>query len=224
MSAFSIQINQEDMKAVRGMLDGIEKSISLVTMRSVNKTLTGVKTDASSAIREKLNVKKSAVDETFKITKATTLNLAAKFQSTGKPLSLTDFIGTRQVQKGVSVQVRKDKSRTILQRGFIATMKSGHEGVFWRDWQWHHGAVGKMSKADAAINSSGYVWSAKLNRFIPYARLPKIYRLPIQEGYAPRVPDYLGDKGPIMQTVLTKANERLHNNLEHELDFELSKL
>jgi len=206
MSAFSIQINQEDMKAVRGMLDGIEKSISLVTMRSINKTLTGVKTDASSAIREKLNVKKSAVDETFKITKATTLNLAAKFQSTGKPLSLTDFIGTRQVKKGVSVQVRKDKSRTILQRGFIATMKSGHEGVFWRDWQWHNKP------------------SAKLNRFIPYARLPKIYRLPIQEGYAPRVPDYLGDKGPIMKTVLTKANERLHNNLEHELDFELSKL
>ena len=206
MSAFSIQINQEDMKAVRGMLDGIEKSISLVTMRSINKTLTGVKTDASSAIREKLNVKKSAVDETFKITKATTLNLAAKFQSTGKPLSLTDFIGTRQVQNGVSVQVRKDKSRTILQRGFIATMKSGHEGVFWRDWQWHNKP------------------SAKLNRFIPYARLPKIYRLPIQEGYAPRVPDYLGDKGPIMKTVLTKANERLHNNLEHELDFELSKL
>lgn len=206
MSAFSIQINQEDMKAVRGMLDGIEKSISLVTMRSINKTLTGVKTDASSAIREKLNVKKSAVDETFKITKATTLNLAAKFQSTGKPLSLTDFIGTRQVKKGVSVQVRKDKSRTILQRGFIATMKSGHEGVFWRDWQWHNKP------------------SAKLNRVIPYARLPKIYRLPIQEGYAPRVPDYLGDKGPIMKTVLTKANERLHNNLEHELDFELSKL
>jgi hypothetical protein len=206
MGAFSIQINQDDMKAVRVMLDGIEKSIALVTMRSVNKTLTGVKTDASSAIREKLNVKKSAVDETFKITKATTLNLTAKFQSTGKPLALTDFIGTRQVQKGVSVQVRKDKSRTILQRGFIATMKSGHEGVFWREWQWHNKP------------------SAKLNQFIPYARLPKIYRLPIREGSAPRVPDYLGDKGPIMKTVLTKANERLHNNLEHELEFELSKL
>lgn len=206
MSAFSIQINQEDMKAVRVMLDGIEKSISLVTMRAVNKTLTGVKTDASSAIREKLNVKKSAVDETFKIKKATTLNLAAKFQSTGKPLALTDLVGTRQVQKGVSVQVRKDKSRTILQRGFIATMKSGHEGVFWREWQWHNKP------------------SAKLNRFIPYARLPKIYRLPIKEGSAPRVPDYLGDKGPIMKTVLTKANERLHSNLDHELEFELSKL
>jgi hypothetical protein len=49
-------------------------------------------------------------------------------------------------------------------------------------------------------------------------------RLPVKELFGPRIPDYLGDKGPIMQRVLVKADERLHKNIEHELNYEMSKL
>jgi hypothetical protein len=103
----------------------------------------------------------------------------------------------------------------------MAKMKSGHTGVFLREW---HGESGKLSKIDTAINRSGYVFNSKTGRFFPVWALPKMYRFPIKQKYGPRIPDYLGDKGPIMDRVLAKADERMHKNINHELDYELSKL
>jgi hypothetical protein len=185
------------------MLHDIPEKVPLVISRSVNKTLTGIKTDAAKEITQIMNVTQAIVKDTMKINKATPTNLSAWFRSTGKPTPLTKFIGTAQTATGVSVKVRKDEPRTVIQRTFVAKMKSGHTGVFWRDW---HGT------------------RQPVNKKIRYSALPKFMRLPIEQKYGPRIPDYLGDKGPIMQRVLVKAGERMHKNIEHELDYELSKL
>jgi hypothetical protein len=51
------------------------------------------------------------------------------------------------------------------------------------------------------------------------------YRLPIEQRFGPRIPDYLGDKGgSAMANVLAKADDRMHKNLDKELNYELSKL
>lgn len=222
MTSYTIKVSETDKLKVQAMFTDMKNIAGKVMSRAINKTLPGVKTDASSAIRAVLNVKKSTVDKTFKTTNATPINLSASFRSTGEPIPLIGVNYVRQTAKGVSVKIQKDKRAKVIPSAFIATMKSGHRGVMRRNWS--QGAQGKMGKIDSAINRSGYIWSAKLNRYISIAWLPKEYRLPIEERFAPRVPDYLGDKGPIMQTVLDKASERLHKKLEHELNYELSKI
>lgn len=202
MGAFSIKIDESDLQRVTDMLGGIKGLPERVTVRALNKTLTGIKTDSSAEIRTVVTAKKAAVDETFKIQKASTGNMKAVISSTGKPLALIDY-STRQTQKGISVQVRKDRARKIVPGTFITTMKSGHKGVFWREW---HGGTKK-----------------KVNPKMNYAALPRQYRLKIKERYGPRVPDIMSNE-PVMKNILAKAGDRLHNNLEHETDYEFSKL
>lgn len=217
---FTIKINETDRLSVEKMLADLKGAGTRVTVRAVNKTLSGVKTDSSAAIRVEVTAKKAAVDETFKISKASAANPRAYIASTGKPLALIDY-SSRQTNNGVSVQVRKDRTRKVVKHSFIASMKSGHKGVFWRRWH-EKSTTMKLNKTDKAIMRSGFVWSAKLNRYVPMAWLPKQYRLPIEELYGPRVPDIMSND-PVMKSILTKADDRLHKNIVHELDYELSK-
>lgn len=217
--AFTIKIDQEDFRRLQSMLADITSMAPRVAMRAINKTATGTKTDTSAAIRAEITAKKSAVDETIKVTKATESNPTAYIASTGKPLPLIDY-GARQTNKGVSVQVRKDRTRKVIPQAFIATMKSGHKGVFWR--KWHGNKAGKMSKTEAAINRSGYIWSEKRKRYIAISSLPREYRLPMEERYGPRVPDIMSN-APVMKVILAQASTRLDANLKHEAEYELSK-
>lgn len=197
-----ISIDPIDKAKVQDMFSGMKTIGEKVISRSLNKTLTGVKTDASTEIRKELNAKKAAVDETFKMDKATTKKLTAAITSTGKPLALIDFIGTAQRTKGVSVLVKKTGTRKITPGTFIATIKDGHKGVFWR--KWHRTKKPKNPK-------------------IRYGSLSGKFRLPMSERFGPRVPDILSNDS-VMDTVLKKAGDRLHTNIGSELNYELSKL
>lgn len=218
---FAIKMDETDRITVEKMLADLKGAGTRVTVRAVNKTLTGVKTDASAAIRVVVTAKKAAVDKTFKISKASEARPSAYISSTGLPLPLIDY-AARQTQKGISVQVRKDRPRKVVRSAFIASMKSGHKGVFWREW--HHSWTMRpnFSKADTLISRSGYFWSEKLKRFLPAAMLARKYRLPIKERFGPRVPDIMSNE-PVMKSILTKADDRLHKNLMHETEYELSK-
>jgi hypothetical protein len=197
-----ISIDPSDPAKVRSLLSGMKTVGEKVLSRSLNKTLTGVRTDASTEIRRELNAKKAAVDETFTLNKATIKKLSASIVSTGKPLALIDFVGTPQKTKGVSVLVKKGIKRKIIRVTVITTVGSRHKGVFWRNW---HG----MKKAK--------------NSKIKYGALPEKYRLPMSERFGPRVPDVLSNP-QVMDTVLKKASDRLHTNIESELKYELGKL
>lgn len=199
-SVFSIKIDEADLKNVRNMLSDMRDIGTKVTVRALNKTLTGVKTDASTAIRGEITASKSAVDGTFRIEKASSVRVRAAIASAGKPLPLSEY-SVRQTKKGVSVQVKRARPRKVIPGAFIATMKSQHKGVFWRKW---HGER-QAKRAD-----------------LRYGRLPRKYRLPIEQRYGPRVPDIMSND-PVMKHILGKAGERLHSNLAHETQYELSK-
>ncbi len=203
MSAvIQIKLNPTDVANVKKMLWAVEEKVPVVLSRSINKTLDGVKTDASTEIRAVITAKKSMVDKTFKTMKSTPKFLSARFESRGRPLPLIEY-SARQTAKGVSVQVKRQEARKVIAGTFIATMKSGHKGVFWREW---HAAERKPK-----------------DKRMAYSKLPKRYRLPIEQRFGPRVPDIL-ENMPVMNAVLSKADDRLHKNIEHELSFEVSKL
>jgi len=217
--SFTIQLNPNDVAKVKSMLWGLYDVVPKVLSRAINETVGNVKTNASSEIRAVITARKKDVDATFKTTKATVTDLSAVFQSTGKPLPLISY-STRETKAGVSVQVRKDKPFKLIPGVFIETVKSekqkeigseGHKGVFWREW---HG-----TKTGMAVRQF-----LRGGKPIVYAKLPKKYRLPIKERFGPRIPDYLGDTGPIMGNVLKKADDFMHKNINDQLNYELSKL
>lgn len=203
MSAeFYIKINAEDRRKVEQMVGNIGGLAPKIISRAINDTLAGVKTDASAEIRSIITLKKATVDSTFKITKSNPATLSGRFESKGSPVPLIEY-GARQTKPGVSVQVKRGNPRSVVAGTFIATMKSGHKGVFWRVW--HEGA------------------KKPVNKRIAYGKLPKQYRLPIEQRFGPRVPDILSNE-PVMNAVLNMADDRMHKNIDRELDFELSKL
>lgn len=219
MPIMTLKLNQIDVDAVKAMLGECKTVPEKVISRALNKTLTGIKTDASTEIRAILNAKKSDVDDTFKVTNSSVADMSCKFVSTGKPLPLMTF-GARQTTKGVSVQVKKTVARSVVAGSFLATMKSGHQGVFWR--KWHEKGVSK-SGFESQANRVGYFWSVKAQRFVPMALLPQSFRLPIKELFSSRVPDVLSDP-PVLDVVIAKANERLVTNLDREVNYELSRM
>lgn len=232
-NSFNIKISEVDMAFVRKAFSEMEKIGAQVTMRAVNRALDGVKTDASKIIREYITVSKKGVDKTFKTSRASVVNPTAWIASTGKPVGLIDY-SARQTDKGVSVQVRRNRPRKIIPGTFIATMKnisktgeeSNHEGVFWRVWHGKKAKV-KYKKPPAflvkSLKRQGFIYNPRNKCFVPAAALPHDYRFKIRERFGPRIPDYMGE-GPIMKTILSKAGDRLHKNLMHEMEYELSKL
>jgi hypothetical protein len=218
MPIMTLTLNPIDVEAVQKMLGDCKTAPGKVISRALNKTMTGIKTDASTEIRAILNAKKADVDDTFRVTSASVADMSCKFVSTGRPLPLMTF-GARQTTKGVSVQVKKTVARAVIPGTFLATMKSGHQGVFWRKWHQRSAMTGLQARASKV----GYFWSSKAQRFLPMRLLPESYRLPITELFSSRVPDVLSDP-PVINAVLGKANARLVTNLDREVNYELSKM
>lgn len=219
MGSFQITINPEDLRAVHGIMAGIRECVPAVTARAVNRVLSGIKTDASTEITSVMNITKSAADKTFKIRQAVIGGVPGAIASTGAYVPLIDTKGAKQTKTGVSVQVLKSRPRKLIPGTFIATMKSGHIGVYSRETRQHSRKMGKMA---AAINRRGYVFLPSKNRYIPAAWLPKEYRLPIEHLYTSSVPDIM-ERAPVMKRILEKAAVRLRDRLFHEMDYELSR-
>lgn len=93
-----------------------------------------MKTGASRRIRDRKRFKVSAVkagmDLTSPKSRTQISSLVWKLQISGRPVPLIEF-PHRQLRKGVKIQVNQGKW-TLVPHSFLATMRSGHEGVFQR--------------------------------------------------------------------------------------------
>jgi hypothetical protein len=103
--------------------------INLAIARAINHTLAKAKTAASREIRQEYNVKAKELKAGLSINKASRTFTEGMLIATGRPLPLIAF-GARQTKKGVTVDVMGQ--RKLIRKAFIATMDSGHTGVFGR--------------------------------------------------------------------------------------------
>jgi hypothetical protein len=186
------------MVAVKLTISKLGGSAGIVISRAVNDSLSGVRTEAVKRIGGKVMLKAAYIRQTFMIKKASIKDLTALVETTGKPVPLIKY-SARQIKAGVSVKVLKVGGRKKIPHAFIATMDSGHTGVFWRQYT----DVRKPVKHGFG-----------------YGALPAKYTLPIKELYGPRVPDVMDDP-EIMQPVMAHANERLQARLNHHVDYAL---
>jgi len=200
-----ITISKRDLLSVEVALMGIQNGAVKALNRAINKSLTGVRTDKTNEAAKVLNMKKTDIRNAIKIGRATWSKLTGVVSRTGRPVPLAKFKQTRQTKKGVSVLVKTGGQRTILKHAFIATMRSGHVGVYWREDR-EFVATGAPAKLPARA----------------YGALPEGYRLPIKELYGPRVEDILAEAG-VMARIIELANERMKKNLEYETNYMLTQ-
>ncbi len=130
MAGFYIEIKglAEAQKTLADIRDGTKKAI----VRALNRTVTAVQSDAVKAVAAEFNLTQKDIRHDFTIKKANYGDFSAYVQAAGKPTPLIKFIRTRQTQKGVSVQVKKSRSRAVIKHAFIVTQRSGYRGVFLR--------------------------------------------------------------------------------------------
>lgn len=200
----SIRIDEASILNARVLLEGIRNGAEKAIASAVNKTMTGVKTDAGREIAKELNLSQARIKKDLYVSRMPNAALTAR----GRPVGLASFTGTRQTAKGVSVKVKK--MRAVLKHAFLATTKGGAQNVFWRAFKGPRakGPVGRASK-----------WP--FQRLV-YAALPKKFRLPVDRLAGPRVPDILSNDD-VMKNVQVLGAERLTKNLAHEVDRQLAR-
>lgn len=147
----TVSVKVEGLKEALAMFD--PKKVKKAAASALKKVAQQARTEASSAIRERFNIKKGDVDKKIEVKEGRQdrNNLTATLYITGKGISLTYFgakerrgpkvisrkgikVLKRQPKgaQGVQVKIMKDGKITTLPHAFIATMKSGHVGVFIR--------------------------------------------------------------------------------------------
>ncbi len=214
MSGLNLRLDASQLEQAKLYFRGIENKIPKLLERTLNKSIRGARTDASKEIRKEVAVKAKNVNKTFKVYKASAKRqkLAAGLESAGRALPLIAY-QTRQLKKGVSVNVSKDTGKSVVPHAFIAQMPSGHKGVFQR-----------QVRSEDSDRDIPYTGKSKLTseQFGAIRGKSKKYALPIKELYGPSVPSIFKRKD-LMSRVKVKAQERFNTNFDREMKFLLEK-
>jgi len=125
-----IQLDKAQMARAMALLAAIPKGYKTAASRAINETETSTRYEAIKKITEATGMQSSHARKGFLLSKAKYGRLWAMLSVTYEKRPLIGF-GARQVKHGVKV-AEGHGERTLIPRAFIATMPSGHKGVFKR--------------------------------------------------------------------------------------------
>jgi hypothetical protein len=207
-SALNISIDRETMRAVERSLLTVKNGYETVTARAINGTVKTTRTLSAKLIKQEVNLTAKVIKEAFKPSRlARKTDLSGAVVATSRPVPLIDF-GAKQEAAGVSIKIWRNGPRETIKKAFIATMKSGHRGVFQRK------SVMRSFPGQVPIIrrrvSTGDIGAQ-------YARLSHDYRLPIKELFSTRITDVF-TKQAIMEAVLQYAGEDINERMANELE------
>lgn len=198
-----IEMNPDDLARVRLLLNEVDAAGCM--RRAINKTLDGVRTDATRAVYQDLNLTQTRIRKNFSIVRATTGDISGAFKSKGRDINLASFQGTRVTTRGLSVKIKRSGTRTILRHGFLwnRTTKSGDlaSTAFERDYG------GTRTKASPLL---------------PWKKMGEKYRHDLITLTGPRIEDILA-KPAVLGPLEKSGGERLTDNVNRELEYILSK-
>ena len=126
-ASFDIQV-QGSEALVRRLLE-IGQDAPRAATRALNRTLGTVRTATVRALAAELALRNKDVTDGIATQRASFARQIATLSVTGRRLPLSAF-GARQTRRGVTY--RLPKGRGTVEHAFLATMRSGHGGVFLR--------------------------------------------------------------------------------------------
>lgn len=120
-----------DIRDLGGLLGGPSKPALRAARLAGSSALRAMRAEASRLIRERKAMKLSAVRDALDVLfPSASGELVWALRAKAKPMPVIAF-NARQTRRGVSVEINVGK-RSLIRGAFIATMKSGHTGVFYR--------------------------------------------------------------------------------------------
>lgn len=198
---FTLSFDETKIADVQRMFGDVKKGLpERIVIRATNRVLSGVRTDTSFEVREVVKIKKPDLDPKLTVYKAGT-NFSGKVKIDGVILPLLGF-EVKQDNIGVTAKVYKSGGTSAWPSAFIATMKSGHKGVFLRKRKWHATGVRQL------INKN---------------KIKPEYRLPIKQIFGPRLSTIVLNP-TTWAKIGEKINGRLDVALDAEINYEMSKL
>ena len=131
-----IELDKLDVERLKADLRHVKDGMPISVMRSINRTLPGVRTDMVAIARREYTVKAKAARKNIDIRKALKTRLSGGVTSTGKPIPLINFDvrpnrPSPKRKTPYMVEVIRGQKKP-LKHGFVAKMDSGHKGVFER--------------------------------------------------------------------------------------------
>ena len=131
MPEIEIQLNERQLAELKALLAEMPREMPRVLSRALNKVGVAARTKIVRAVVAEVNLKAGEVKRrNVFLHKASFRNLTAVIRIRGRRIPIRHF-GARQTSKGVTYAERRGK-RELLPGAFMATMDSGHRGVFFR--------------------------------------------------------------------------------------------
>lgn len=130
-AAITFTWDSRDLAVWRG--GRVEKALETAMKRAGNEALRAMKAASTRSVRQRKRVRVARVNKGLPLTYPKTSALASlawRMDVSGAAVPLADY-PSRQTRKGVSVAVNNGK-RKVVKSAFLATMTSGHQGVFVR--------------------------------------------------------------------------------------------
>lgn len=201
MDGIEIQFDMEEIENKLKDMLYVPSQAKLALKRALNKTIIGMRTDALNEIAKEYIIKKKDVRPKISITKANKSTMSAVLASTGKPIRLIRF------------KVKKNRYAGNAKKGVaaFAKVKRTSAGGYISNTL----SSGKKAKAFITTFKSGE--DLHKGVFVRVGSGRKIKQL-----YGPGVVQMLKDHH-ISNTIQQKAVDRFNNNLDHEIQYILSK-
>lgn len=131
MAALSFEWDSKDVEFWRGQR--VEKAVARALSKAGRDALRSMKTLGAGAVRSRKQIKLNQVNKSLKTVPPKTTDIEGmewKLEVTDRPTPLIAF-PARQTRKGVVVTVNRGAPKLVA-GAFIATMRTGHRGVFVR--------------------------------------------------------------------------------------------
>ena len=130
-----INVHVIDREAIKALEHGPLKSALKRALRKAGITaLRDMRSEATKRIRARKRLKSKYITRALSLRRPTGAGdvdgMVWALDVSDEPVPLIAY-PNRQTKKGVSVEVNRGK-RTLVKGAFVATMKSGHKGVFKR--------------------------------------------------------------------------------------------
>ncbi len=124
-----------DRRSLGGLEPGpFKRAAGRALLKAGATALRDMRSEARKRIAQRKRIKAKYISRALKLRRSGCGSDIASMSwaviVSGEPVPLLAYPG-RQTKKGVSVEVNRDK-RTVLKGAFVASLKSGHVGVFQR--------------------------------------------------------------------------------------------
>lgn len=169
--------------------------------KALNKTAQRAKTHAGRLVKERYVIKKRDIDKSIRIIRASVGKDEASLRVSGKKVGMSYFNVTGGRGSSVEVEIVKGQ-RKVIPPAFIATMPSGHKGVFLR------GVINrnpvKRRKAVPRREIRANIWGST--------------ELPIDELTGPSLPQMFGQT-KVQEKLIDFVNAVMPKNLTSAINF-----